>query len=165
MSLHSCWVAGGKKGHEPRCEQGPNLRCKECVRWSKKCSFVPVKAKDLKQGAEDNKEPKQAPRRRQVASPDSKGLPLHMDGGKVGEGDNVQSMMVEDLTAHVEALLKHTEETWGNNPSPELVQCTVLAHWVASGVLAMVEEEEGNLSKLEVAVAVGKMCIHEVCHV
>jgi hypothetical protein len=62
MSLHSCWVAGGKKGCEPRCEQGPNLHCKECMRWSKKCSFMPVKAKDLKWGAKDDEEPKQVPR-------------------------------------------------------------------------------------------------------
>jgi hypothetical protein len=88
-----------------------------------------------------------------------------MDGGEVGEGDDVQSMMVEDLMVHVEALLKCMEEMWGNNPSPELVQCTVLVRWAVSGVSAMVEEEEGNLSKLEVAVVVGKMRIHEACHV
>jgi hypothetical protein len=62
MSLHSCWVAGGKKGRKPRCEQGPNLCCKECVRWSKKCSFMLVKAKDLKWGAEGDEEPKWVPR-------------------------------------------------------------------------------------------------------
>jgi hypothetical protein len=125
--------------------------------WSKKCSFMPAKAKDLKWGAEDDEGPKQ------VASPDLKGLPSHTDRGEVGEGDNMQSMMVEDLTARVEVLLKHTEETWGNNPSPELAQCAILMHWAVSGVSATVEEE-GNLSKLEVAVAVGKMHIHEACH-
>jgi hypothetical protein len=87
-----------------------------------------------------------------------------MDRGKVGEGDDVQSMMVEDLMACVEALLKHMEEMWGNDLSPELVQCAILTHWAVSGVSATVEEE-GNLSKLEVAVVVGKTCIHEACHV
>jgi hypothetical protein len=89
---------------------------------------------------------------------------LHTDRGKVGEGDDMQSMTVEDLMACIEALLKCTEETWGNDLSPELAQCAVLMCWAASGVLATVEEEEGNLSKLEVAVAVGKTCIHEACH-
>jgi hypothetical protein len=90
---------------------------------------------------------------------------LHTDGGEVGEGDDVQSMMVEDLTACIEALLKHMEETWGNDPSPELVQCAVLVHWAVSGASATVEEEKGNFSKLEVVVAVGKTCIHEARHV
>jgi hypothetical protein len=158
--LHSHWVAGGKKGCKPRCEQGPNLRCKECVRQSKKCSFMPAKAKVLKQGAEDNEGPKWAPRQRRVASPDPKGSPSRTDGGEVGKGDNVQSMTVEDLTARVEALLKCTEEMWGNDPSPELAQCAILMHWAASGASAMVEE--GNLSKLEVVVAVGKTHIVSV---
>jgi hypothetical protein len=88
-----------------------------------------------------------------------------MDGGEVGEGDDMQSMTVEDLMPCIKALLKCMEEMWGNDPLPELVQCTVLMCWAASGVLATVEEEEGNLSKLEVVVVVGKMHIHEVHHV
>jgi hypothetical protein len=48
---------------------------------------------------------------------------------------------------------------------PELVQCAILACWAASGASAMVVEEEGNLSKLEVVVAVANMHIHEACHV
>jgi hypothetical protein len=165
MSLHSCWVAGGKKGCKPRCKQGPNLCCKECTRQSKKYSFVPAKPKDLKWGAKDDEEPKRVPRQQWVTLPDSKGSPLHTDRGKVGEGDDVQSMTVEDLMAHVKALLKCMEETWGNVLSPELVQCTILMCWVASGASATVEEEEGNLSKLEVAVVVGKMRVHEAHHV
>jgi hypothetical protein len=62
VSLHSHWVAGSKKGPKPRCKWGPNLHCKECTRWSKKHSFMQAKPKDLKWGAKDNKEPKQAPR-------------------------------------------------------------------------------------------------------
>jgi hypothetical protein len=82
--------------------------------------------------------------------------------GKVG--DDMQSMMVEDLKVCVKALLKCTEEMWGNNLMPKLAQCAILAHWVVSGASGMVEEE-GNLSKLEVAVAVAKMWVHEAWHV
>jgi hypothetical protein len=94
-----------------------------------------------------------------------------MDRSKVGReagegaGNGEPSMMVDGLMEKIEVLLKHMEETWGDNPSPELEQCTLLACRVAAKVFSTVEDGEGKLGKLELAVAVVKMHVIEVFQV
>jgi hypothetical protein len=101
------------------------------------------------------------PRRWWVASPNSKGSPLHADRYEVGEEPEEKEKVASSVTAdgimeRIEELLKHMEVTWGNDPAPELAQCVMLVCWATVEVSSMVEEEEGRLGKLEVAVAVVK---------
>jgi hypothetical protein len=114
-----------------------------------------VKPKGLKWGANDNKDPKQTPRRQWVVSPNLKGLPACTDRGEVGEEPEGKEKTAPSVTAdgimeQIEELLKCMEVMWGNDPAPELAQCIMLACWAA------VEEEEGRLGKLEVALAITK---------
>jgi hypothetical protein len=122
---------------------------------------VLAKSKGLKQGANDDEEPNQASRWWRVTLPDLQGLLLWTNRGEAGEGaegagNEVLSMSVDSIMEQVKALLKHMEKTWGNDPMPELVQCTMLAHWAAAEASAMVEEE-GRVAKLEVVLAVMKV--------
>jgi hypothetical protein len=129
---------------------------------------MPAKPKGLKWGAQDDKEPKWTPRRQRVVLPDSKGSPLRMYRGEVGEEPKGEEKGAPSVTAdgimeQIEELLKCTEVTWGSDPMPELAQCILLACWAAAEASSMVEEEEeeGRLGKLEVALAIVKMCLIE----
>jgi hypothetical protein len=153
--VHVKWVDGGEVGAELWCERGPNLHCRECAQRSKKCSFVPMKLKDLKRGAEDDDELKRAPRQRRVASPELKGSPSWTDWGGVREeagGDQSGPAVSSDsILEHIKVLLDRTEGTWKKDPAPDLEQCVMLAHWAAVEASSAVEEEEGRLGKLEIA--------------
>jgi hypothetical protein len=58
-------------------------------------------------------------------------------------------------------LLKCMEVMWGNNPMPELLQCVMLVCWEAAEASSMVEVVVGRVEKLEVVLAVVKMCLIE----
>jgi hypothetical protein len=152
---HVKWVDGGEVGAEPWCECGPNLHCRECMQRSKKCSFMPVKPKDLKQGAKDDDEPKWAPRQQWVALPELKGLPSWTDRGgareEAGGDQSGPAVSADGILDHIKALLDCTEGTWKKDPVPDLVQCVMLACWAAAEASSAVEEEEGRLRKLEIA--------------
>jgi hypothetical protein len=103
-------------------------------------------------------------------SPDLKGLLSCTDRGEVGEEPKEKEKVAPSVTAdgimeQIEELLKCMEVTWGNDPAPELAQCIMLVCWAAVEVSSTVEEEEGRLGKLEVVLAIAKMCLIEACGV